>query len=109
VGDFFADLGDAVHLVAISACQRRERPELPWLGTVYNALDPACFTAAHTPTGPVLWLARFTSDKGPDLAIRACRQAALPLVLAGKCNEPAEQRYLDEVIRPMLDRTYACC
>jgi glycosyltransferase involved in cell wall biosynthesis len=101
-GDFYADLGDAVHLVAISSFQRRERPDLPWLGTVYNALDPERFTAAQTPAGPVLWLARFTPDKGPDLAINACRQAGLPLVLAGKCNEPAEQRYLDEVVRPML-------
>jgi glycosyltransferase involved in cell wall biosynthesis len=101
-GDFYADLGDTVHPVAISAFQRRQRPDLRWLGTVYNAVDPTCFTAAHTPAGPVVWLARFTPDKGPDLAIRACRQAALPLVLAGKCNEPAEQRYLDEVIRPML-------
>jgi glycosyltransferase involved in cell wall biosynthesis len=52
--------------------------------------------------GPVLWLARFTPDKGPDLAIRACQEAGLPLVLAGKCNEPFEQRYLDEKIAPML-------
>src|SRR4029453_876261 len=47
-GDFYADLGDAGRLVAISTFQRRKRPDLPWLGTVYNALDPACFTAAHT-------------------------------------------------------------
>ncbi|MET0495841.1 MAG: glycosyltransferase family 4 protein [Actinoplanes sp.] len=101
-GDFYADLGDAVQMVAISRFQRRQRPDLHWLGTVYNAVNPDSFTPAHAPGGPVLWLARFTPDKGPDLAIRACRQANLPLVLAGKCNEPAEQRYLDEVIRPML-------
>ncbi len=51
---------------------------------------------------PVLWLARFAPEKGPDLAIQACREAGLPLVLAGKCKEEAEQRYLDETIRPML-------
>src|SRR5262249_61817883 len=54
------------------------------------------------PDGPVVWLARFSPDKGPDLAIHACRVAGLPLVLAGKCNEPGEARYLDEVIRPLL-------
>ena len=53
-------------------------------------------------TGPVLWLGRFDADKGPDLAIEACRKAGLPLVLAGKCNQADEWRYLDEVIRPML-------
>jgi glycosyltransferase involved in cell wall biosynthesis len=50
----------------------------------------------------VLWLARFSADKGPDLAIRACRAAGLPLVLAGKCNEPAEQRYFADKIEPMI-------
>ena len=54
------------------------------------------------PAGPVLWLARFNPDKGPDLAIEACREAGLPLVLAGKANEMGEERYLDEVIRPIL-------
>jgi glycosyltransferase involved in cell wall biosynthesis len=49
-----------------------------------------------------LWLGRFTADKGPDLAIEACRQANLPLVLAGKANQKDEWQYLDEVIRPML-------
>jgi glycosyltransferase involved in cell wall biosynthesis len=102
MGDLYADLSDSVGLIAISALQRRHRPDLNWVDTVYNAVDPARFSAAHRPDGPVLWLARFNPDKGPDLAIQACRRAGLPLVLAGKCNEPEEQRYLDEVIRPML-------
>ena len=50
----------------------------------------------------MLWLGRFDPEKGPDLAIEACRKADLPLVLAGKCNQQDEWRYLDEVIRPLL-------
>jgi glycosyltransferase involved in cell wall biosynthesis len=102
MGDLYADLGDSVGLIAISVLQRRHRPDLNWVGTVHNAVDPTRFAAEHRPDGPVLWLARFSPDKGPDLAIQACRSAGLPLVLAGKCNEPEEQRYLDEVIRPMI-------
>ncbi|GAB3858954.1 hypothetical protein GCM10029963_59480 [Micromonospora andamanensis] len=78
-------------------------PHLPWVGTVHNAMSLDDFPRKDVPSnGPVLWLARFSPDKGPELAIRACRAAGLPLVLAGKCNEPAERRYYDEVIRPML-------
>lgn len=36
------------------------------------------------------------------MAIRACRAAGVPLLLAGKCNEPAKRRYYDEVVEPML-------
>jgi glycosyltransferase involved in cell wall biosynthesis len=102
LGDLFADLGRTVGLVAITEFQRRQRPGLNWVGTIHNALDPARFVARPAPDGPVVWLARFTPDKGPDLAIQACRAAGLPLVLAGKCNESEERAYLDGTIRPML-------
>jgi glycosyltransferase involved in cell wall biosynthesis len=93
----------SVALVAISHAQRRLNPDLPWAATVHNAMsldDMPCKSA--TGTGPVLWLARFSADKGPEVAIRACRAAGLPLVLAGKSNEQIEQRYLADVVEPML-------
>ncbi|OLB66979.1 MAG: hypothetical protein AUI10_01230 [Actinobacteria bacterium 13_2_20CM_2_72_6] len=101
-GDFFAALGDSVRLVAISRSQRAERPGLPWIGTVHNAVDPERFGPVPRGTGPVLWLGRMCPDKGPDLAVHACRAAGLPLVLAGKCTEPEERRYLDAVVRPLF-------
>jgi glycosyltransferase involved in cell wall biosynthesis len=102
-GDFLEALGDSVRLVAISRSQRGLRPQLNWVATVHNALPYMEPPQAHQRhTGPVLWLARFSPDKGPDLAIQACREAGLPLVLAGKSSEPSEAQYLEETIRPML-------
>jgi glycosyltransferase involved in cell wall biosynthesis len=102
LGDYYAELGESVHLVAISDSQRRQRPDLSWAATVHNGIVPDWFTASDRHDGPVLWLARFCQDKGPDIAIEACRKAGVPLVLAGKVNEPGEHRYLKEVIEPML-------
>jgi glycosyltransferase involved in cell wall biosynthesis len=109
IGDFLAGIDPAVGLVAISSAQRRLRTDLPWTATVHNGLATAQVPDAVTrpevvadDDRPVLWLARFSPDKGPDLAIQACRAARLPLVLAGKCTEPGEQRYLRDVIAPML-------
>jgi glycosyltransferase involved in cell wall biosynthesis len=103
LGDYFAALGDGARLVAISQAQRLQRPRLPWVATVHNALPAEMVEGpSPNPDGPVLWLARFNPDKGPDLAIEACRAAGLPLVLAGKANELNEERYLDNVIRPMI-------
>lgn len=102
-GTVLSNTDRGVGLVAISHTQRGLNPHLPWVGTVHNAMSLDDFPRKDAPSqGPVLWLARFSPDKGPELAIRACRAAGLPLVLAGKCNEPAERRYYDEVIRPML-------
>jgi glycosyltransferase involved in cell wall biosynthesis len=109
IGDFLAGVDPAVGLVAISSAQRRLRTDLPWTATVHNGLATTQVPDAigrpdRVPDDdrPVLWLARFSPDKGPDLAIQACRAARLPLVLAGKCTEPGEQRYLRDVIGPML-------
>lgn len=103
-GDVLGDVDEDVALVAISHAQRRLNTGLPWAGTVHNALDLRGFPRKTEPgPGPVLWLARFSPDKGPDVAIRACREAGLPLVLAGKCNEPAERRYFEQVVAPLVD------
>ncbi|MEV0153160.1 glycosyltransferase family 4 protein [Micromonospora sp. NPDC050686] len=102
-GDVLSDTDHGVGLVAISHAQRRANPGLPWVGTVHNALDVREIPHKRSPgRGPVLWLARFSPDKGPDVAIRACRAAGLPLTLAGKCNEPAERRYYEQVVSPLL-------
>lgn len=102
-GTVLSDTDQGVGLVAISHAQRRLNPRLPWVGTVHNAMDVRGVPSKRAPSdGPVLWLARFSPDKGPDVAIRACRAAGLPLVLAGKCNEPPERRYYQEVVRPLL-------
>ncbi|MEU6021710.1 glycosyltransferase family 4 protein [Micromonospora sp. NPDC048871] len=102
-GTVLSDTDRGVGLVAISHAQRRLNPRLPWVGTVHNAMEVGNFPRKREPgQGPVLWLARFSPDKGPELAIEACRAAGLPLVLAGKCSEPVEQRYYREVITPLL-------
>lgn len=102
-GTVLANTDSGVGLVAISHAQRGLNPGLPWVGTVHNALAAGDVPRKGRPgSGPVLWLARFSPDKGPDLAIRACRAAGLPLVLAGKCNEPAEHRYYAEAVEPLL-------
>jgi hypothetical protein len=42
-GEYYRQLGDTVDLVAISRAQRHAAPDLPWLGTVYNAIDVESF------------------------------------------------------------------
>jgi Glycosyl transferases group 1/Glycosyltransferase Family 4 len=101
-GDYLAHVDQGTSLVAVSHAQRRLRPDLRWARTIHNGLSRIGPGRTEPSEGPVLWLARFSPDKGPDLAIEACRAAGLPLVLAGRCNESAERRYLCEVIEPRL-------
>jgi glycosyltransferase involved in cell wall biosynthesis len=101
-GQFVASLGDTVDVVAISEAQRRDRDDINWVGTVHNAIDVEQYPFAAEKDDVVLWMGRFTPDKGPELAIDAARAAGVPIVLAGKRSEPSEQEFFDAHIAPRL-------
>jgi glycosyltransferase involved in cell wall biosynthesis len=84
---YYRVLGDEVGLIAISDRQRELAPDLNWVGRVHNAL---CIDEWH-------------------LALRAAHQAGIPLVLAGKCNEPPERAYFNEQVRPLLTENDHVC
>jgi glycosyltransferase involved in cell wall biosynthesis len=108
MGDEDRQLGKAVSLVAISDAQRAMAPDLNWVATVYNGVNVATFPFQEEKEDWVLFLGRFNPDKGAHLAIEAARAARRPIVLAGKVNEPAEEEYFEQAIRPCLgpDVTY---
>jgi len=104
LGDYFASLGDAVSVVAISDAQRVARPDLNWVGTVHNAIDVASFPLSETKSDYVLWMGRFSPSKGAHLAIAAARDAGMRLIMAGKCQEPPEMEYFAHEVAPHLGR-----
>lgn len=103
--DFYRDLGDDVGLVAISDRQRQLSRGLNWIGRVHNALRPTDWPFRKTKDDYALFLARFNPDKGPHLALQAAHAAGVPLVLAGKCEEPVEVAAFRESVLPALGKT----
>jgi glycosyltransferase involved in cell wall biosynthesis len=100
VGDYYRKLG--LPIVAVSEAQRVAAPDLPWVGTVVNALDVDEYPYEPIKDDFVLFMGRFSPEKGVHLAPDACRAAGLPLILAGKCGADDERRYFDEEIRHRL-------
>ena len=93
----------SVGLVAISAAQAARAPELPWLGTVHNAVDIDSLLTGAEKGGYLLELARICPDKAQHISIQVAAELGLPLVLAGKVEESAQsQAYFEEVIKPHL-------
>ncbi|MEU8005436.1 glycosyltransferase family 4 protein [Catellatospora sp. NPDC049111] len=99
---FYRTLGRDLALVAISRRQRSLAPELNWIGTVYNGLRPRDWPFQRAKQDYALFLGRFCPDKGAHTAVLAAHEAGLPLILAGKCAEPAEQKYYTEQVEPLL-------
>ncbi|WP_412543049.1 glycosyltransferase family 4 protein [Longispora sp. K20-0274] len=105
LGAYYRALGAGVNLVAISDRQRHLAPDLPWVGRVYNALRLDSWPFRASKGDYALFLGRFHPDKAPHLALEAAHAANLPLVMAGKCSEPAERDYFQREIAPrMRDR-----
>jgi glycosyltransferase involved in cell wall biosynthesis len=106
-GRYYAGLRN-VDLVASSKVQQALAPDLPWVGVVYNGIPVESYPLSVEKDDYVLFLNRFNPDKGPDLAIRAAREAGQRLVLAGMCITPSDQRFFDEAVRPLLGPDVDC-
>jgi glycosyltransferase involved in cell wall biosynthesis len=100
VGDYYRKL--RLPLIAISNAQRVAAPDLPWVGTVHNAIDVHRFPFRVTKEDFVLFLGRLSPEKGAHLAPDACRAAGYSLLIAGKCKEKEERRYFEEEVAPRL-------
>jgi glycosyltransferase involved in cell wall biosynthesis len=89
-------------LISLSLNQRRPRSDLPWIGNCPNALDFSIYPVTPHRGEYLLFLGRMSADKGCHRAIAAAVAAGLPLKIAGKNREPAEQQYFREFVEPHL-------
>jgi glycosyltransferase involved in cell wall biosynthesis len=91
-----------VHLVAISAAQRADNPDVHYAGMVHNGIDLAAYPFREDKDDFVVYIGRATPDKGPKEAIEIARRAGLPLHMILKRNEPPEAAYFHREIEPLL-------
>jgi glycosyltransferase involved in cell wall biosynthesis len=104
LGAYYRALGSTVGLVAISEAQRRAAPDLPWAATIHNGVDVDRFRVRAEKDDFLLFLGRMSPDKAPHLAAEVARRAGRPMLIAAKCEEPAERRYFEQVVRPVLGK-----
>ncbi|MFP4302492.1 MAG: glycosyltransferase family 4 protein [Spirochaetaceae bacterium] len=89
---------DRVHYISISDADRS--PELDYLATVYNGVDPKEFTFVPRPGDYLLFLGRIHEDKGTREAIQIAETAGLPLVIAGIIQD---RTYFERYVEPAVD------
>jgi glycosyltransferase involved in cell wall biosynthesis len=97
-----AALAPGVGFISISMNQRRPAEELPWVANCANALDLGAYPFHDHRGDYLLYLGRLSPDKGAHRAIEVAREAGIPIKLAGKKRERAEQAYFDEYVAPLL-------
>ncbi len=97
-----ARVAPRVKLISVSENQRRPRPDLPWIATCRNALDFSVYPLQPERGDYLLFLGRMSHEKGCHRAIAVALELGLPLKIAGKNREPAEQAYFRELVEPHL-------
>jgi glycosyltransferase involved in cell wall biosynthesis len=84
--------------VSISDSDRS--PELNYVATIYNGIDPRCFTFNPAPGRDLLFFGRIHPDKGTYEAIQIARRAGRRLIISGIVHD---QNYFEEKVRPQID------
>jgi glycosyltransferase involved in cell wall biosynthesis len=91
-----------VGLISISMNQRKPKAHLNWVANCHNALDFSVYPVKPHRGDYLLFLGRFSPDKGAHRAVAVARETGLPLKLAGKMQEPKEREYFHELVEPHL-------
>ncbi len=101
-------LSEAGHYF-VSISKDQARCFLPYLdirqhlGTVYNAVSMEEFTPNESRKSDyLLWLGRYSMEKGAHIAIAVAHKLNMPLKLAGKATERHEKSYFNKFVKPIL-------
>ena len=104
LGDYYRAIGDRTPIIAISHHQASTAEGIPIAAVIHHGLDLERHPAGTGDGDYALFLGRMCPEKGVDTAIRVARRAGVPLRIAAKMREPAEQLYFDRRVRPLLGR-----
>jgi len=89
-------------VISISDAQRKPLTFANWQATVYHGLPPNLYKFQEMPGKYLAFLGRISPEKGCDRAIEIARRSGIPLRIAAKIADGADQDYFNAVIRPML-------
>jgi glycosyltransferase involved in cell wall biosynthesis len=101
--EFYGHHGRKGGIVCISHAQAASAPEgVDFRGVVHNPIDVESWPVGLYKQDFLLWLGRFTPEKGPQRAIRVAKAARRPLILAGVV-QPGKERFFATEIEPHID------
>lgn len=88
--------------VSISNAQRRPQPDLNYVSTVYNGIDCNSFEFNPHPQDYLVFLGRFSPEKGPLQAIECAKASGMKLLMAGKVDM-VDRNYFAKEVEPLID------
>lgn len=92
--------------ISISNNQRKDLPELNYIATIYNGVDTNLYPYSDVPTldSEMLFMARFSSEKGPREAAQVAHIVKKKLTIAAKLDTVDKEYY--EACKPLIDTNF---
>ena len=90
----------AISQAQVAAASARLGRKFP---VVFNGVDFARYDASFEPGKYLAFLGRMSREKNPLNAIRIAQAADMPIVLAGKPQNAAEENYFRDEVQPLID------
>ncbi len=100
--DLYSRIADRIPIIAISHAQAAAAPDLKIAQVIHHGLDVDQYPRGRGDGGYFLFLGRMAPEKGVHRAARVAREAGVRLLIAAKMSEPAERRYFQEEVEPLL-------
>lgn len=91
------------YVVSISNSQREPAPDLNYIGTVYNGLPMDDYPFSEEHDDYLLYVGRFSMDKGVHTAIEVAQDLNMRLIMAAKLD-PQNVPYFKQFIEPHLSK-----
>ncbi|OOG73053.1 glycosyltransferase family 4 protein [Algoriphagus sp. A40] len=89
---------DTNAFVSISNSDRH--PELDYIGTVYNGINPEEFTFKKVAQDYLLFFGRIHPEKGTQESIQIAKKSGRKLIISGLIQD---QHYFDSQVKPFID------
>ncbi len=104
VSEVYRSFARRVPIIAISHSQAVEAAHegIQVATVIHHGLDADEVTAGAGDGGYLAFVGRMHPDKGVDAAARVAHAAGLPLRIAAKMREPAEQAWFEANVKPLL-------
>ncbi|HYN28363.1 MAG TPA: glycosyltransferase family 4 protein [Dermatophilaceae bacterium] len=102
LNEIYARAAEQASVIAISHDQA-SRATVPVSAVIHHGLRPEEWTVGAGDGDYVLFLGRFSPDKGAREAALAAHLSGVPLIMAAKMRERQEIDYFTEQVEPLLD------
>lgn len=92
-----------VYYLPISNFIKTIMPDLPYLKSIYPAVDLNDFKLSLRPENYLLFIGRICPNKGTHLAIKVAQKTKKKLIIAGRIDEQPPQEYFQKFVKPYID------